>query len=225
MHLLLIEDHAMIRQGLTLLLRELYPGIVVGEAATAAEGLAILKKNPSFDAVLLDFYLPDATGGTMVHEFVASTRAPVVILSGSNNPHDIAAAMKAGAKGYIVKTSKPATLHHVLELTMSGESFFPWETAPNDTDKAQSLTAEAGDLKDRGLTDRQRQILKLVAQGKSNKEIARSLDILEGTVKAHLRFLMKHLSAKNRTQLAVLAARLLPSVLFAISLSLGPLVL
>jgi len=75
------------------------------------------------------------------------------------------------------------------------------------------------------LTDRQRQILKLVAQGKSNKEIARSLDILEGTVKAHLRFLMKHLSAKNRTQLAVLAARLLPSVLFAISLSLGPLVL
>ena len=225
MQLLLIEDHAMIRQGLTLLLRELYPGIVVDEAATAAEGLAILKKNPSFDAVLLDFYLPDATGGTMVQEFVTSTRAPVVILSGSNNPQDIAAAMKAGAKGYIVKTSKPATLHHVLELTMSGESFFPWETAPNDSDKAPPPTGEAGDLKDRELTDRQRQILKLVAQGKSNKEIARSLDILEGTVKAHLRFLMKHLSAKNRTQLAVLASRLLPCALFAISLSSAPLVL
>ena len=57
-------------------------------------------------------------------------------------------------------------------------------------------------------TDRQRQILKLVAEGKSNKEIARALNILEGTVKAHLRFLMKHLSAKNRTQLAVMASKL-----------------
>jgi DNA-binding NarL/FixJ family response regulator len=58
------------------------------------------------------------------------------------------------------------------------------------------------------LTDRQKQILRLVAQGKSNKEIARALDILEGTVKAHLRFLMKHLNAKNRTQLAVMASKL-----------------
>ena len=117
--------------------------------------------------------------------------------------------MKAGAKGYIVKSSKPATLHHVLELTLAGESFFPWESAAEAAPPARSAgertELSAGEAE---LTDRQRQILKLVAQGKSNKEIARALDILEGTVKAHLRFLMKHLNAKNRTQLAVMASKL-----------------
>ena len=202
----------MIRQGLTLLLRQLYPEITIREAATAREGLELLGGEERFDVVLLDFYLPDASGGAMIQDFVGGAGAPVVILSGSNNPQDIAAAMKAGAKGYIVKSSKPATLHHVLELTLAGESFFPWETkgsgeapAPPEPEEGDEEIAEG---EERDLTDRQRQILKLVAQGKSNKEIARALDILEGTVKAHLRFLMKHLNAKNRTQLAVIASRL-----------------
>jgi two-component system, NarL family, nitrate/nitrite response regulator NarL len=210
MRLLLIEDHAMIRQGMGLLLHQLYPGIVIREASTAMEGLQLLETEEPFDVVLLDFYLPDASGGGMVQDYVTRSGAPVVILSGSNNPQDIAAAMKAGAKGYIVKSSKPATLHHVLELTLSGESFFPWESAVADTASSRP-TAENNDRPEIGqpdLTDRQRQILKLVAEGKSNKEIARALDILEGTVKAHLRFLMKHLNAKNRTQLAVMASKL-----------------
>jgi DNA-binding NarL/FixJ family response regulator len=209
MRLLLIEDHAMIRQGLGLLLRQLYPEIVVREAATAREGLQLLGEEEPFDVILLDFYLPDSSGGAMVQDYVSRSEAPVVILSGSNNPQDISAAMKAGAKGYIVKSSKPATLHHVLELTLAGESFFPWESAaeaaPAARGAAEPTELSAGEAE---LTDRQRQILKLVAQGKSNKEIARALDILEGTVKAHLRFLMKHLNAKNRTQLAVMASKL-----------------
>jgi two-component system, NarL family, nitrate/nitrite response regulator NarL len=210
MRLLLIEDHAMIRQGLGLLLRQLYPDLVVREASTAREGLQLLDAEDPFDIILLDFYLPDTSGGAMVQDYVTRSGAPVVILSGSNNPQDIAAAMKAGAKGYIVKSSKPATLHHVLELTLAGESFFPWESAGGEAAVPRSapepVERAVGEPAD--LTDRQRQILKLVAQGKSNKEIARALDILEGTVKAHLRFLMKHLNAKNRTQLAVMASKL-----------------
>ena len=210
MRLLLVEDHAMIRQGLGLLLRQLYPEIAVQEASTAHEGLELLSSPEPFDVILLDFYLPDASGGAMVQEYVSRSGAPVVILSGSNNPQDINAAMKAGAKGYIVKSSKPATLHHVLELTLAGESFFPWESAGADPatlrPPAEPNDLVSGDPPD--LTDRQKQILTLVAQGKSNKEIARALDILEGTVKAHLRFLMKHLNAKNRTQLAVMASKL-----------------
>jgi two-component system, NarL family, nitrate/nitrite response regulator NarL len=210
MRLLLIEDQAMIRQGLTLLLRQLYPDIVIREGSTAQEGLALLEAENDFDVILLDFYLSDASGGAMVQDFVLRSGAPVVILSGSNDPQDIAAAMKAGAKGYIVKSSKPATLHHVLELTLSGESFFPWEGAAGDAPIARGPAepAERGPGEQPELTERQRQILLLVAQGKSNKEIARALDILEGTVKAHLRFLMKHLNAKNRTQLAVMASKL-----------------
>lgn len=210
MRLLLIEDQVMIRQGLSLLLRQLYPNIVIREGSTAQEGLALLDAEEDFDVILLDFYLPDASGRAMVQDFVLRSGAPVVILSGSNDPQDIAAAMKAGAKGYIVKSSKPATLHHVLELTLSGESFFPWEgtagEAPIARNPAEPVERPPGEQPD--LTERQRQILLLVAQGKSNKEIARALDILEGTVKAHLRFLMKHLSAKNRTQLAVMASKL-----------------
>lgn len=209
MRLLLIEDHAMIRQGLGLLLRQLYPDITIREGSTAREGLQLLDTEEPFDVILLDFYLPDASGGAMVQDFVSRSGAPVVILSGSNNPQDIGAAMKAGAKGYIVKSSKPTTLHHVLELTLAGESFFPWESAPESP--ASRHASDGTELAIGGapdLTERQRQILRLVAQGKSNKEIARALDILEGTVKAHLRFLMKHLNAKNRTQLAVMASKL-----------------
>ena len=200
----------MIRQGLGLLLRQLYPDIVVREGSTAREGLQLLGSEERFDVVLLDFYLPDASGGAMVQEFVSRSGVPVVILSGSNNPQDISAAMKAGAKGYIVKSSKPTTLHHVLELTLAGESFFPWESAGAEpvASRPPVDAAETGHGEPPELTDRQKQILKLVAQGKSNKEIARALDILEGTVKAHLRFLMKHLNAKNRTQLAVMASKL-----------------
>ncbi|MDF2763457.1 MAG: DNA-binding response regulator [Rhodospirillales bacterium] len=211
MRLLLIEDHAMIRQGLGLLLRQLYPEIVVREASTATEGLQLLGSEEPFDVILLDFYLPDASGGAMVQDYVSRSGAPVVILSGSNNPQDISAAMKAGAKGYIVKSSKPATLHHVLELTLAGESFFPWEGTNSEPAAPARVPVDGGDFspgETPDLTDRQKQILKLVAQGKSNKEIARALDILEGTVKAHLRFLMKHLNAKNRTQLAVMASKL-----------------
>jgi len=212
MRLLLIEDHAMIRQGMGLLLLQLYPDIVIREASTAAEGLQLVASEERFDVVLLDFYLPDASGGGMVQDYVIRSGAPVVILSGSNNPQDIAAAMKAGAKGYIVKSSKPATLHHVLELTLSGESFFPWEgTSAESTALSRPAVDNNNDRSAGGqpdLTDRQRQILKLIAEGKSNKEIARALDILEGTVKAHLRFLMKHLNAKTRTQLAVMASKL-----------------
>ena len=210
MRLLLIEDQVMIRQGLGLLLRQLYPNIVIREGSTAREGLTLFEAEEDFDVILLDFYLPDASGGSMIQDFVARSGAPVVILSGSNDPQDISAAMKAGAKGYIVKSSKPATLHHVLELTLSGEFFFPWEAAAAEAAVArpagEAIERAAGEPPD--LTDRQRQILQLVAQGKSNKEIARALDILEGTVKAHLRFLMKHLNAKNRTQLAVMASKL-----------------
>ena len=202
----------MIRQGMGLLLRQLYPDIVIREASTAAEGLQLVEAEERFDVILLDFYLPDASGGLMVQEYVTRSGAAVVILSGSNNPQDITAAMKAGAKGYIVKSSKPATLHHVLELTLSGESFFPWESAGAETATLRPAVDNNNNDRSAGgqpdLTDRQRQILKLVAEGKSNKEIARALNILEGTVKAHLRFLMKHLSAKNRTQLAVMASKL-----------------
>ena len=212
MRLLLIEDHAMIRQGMGLLLLQLYPDIVIREASTAAEGLQLVASEERFDVVLLDFYLPDASGGGMVQDYVIRSGAPVVILSGSNNPQDIAAAMKAGAKGYIVKSSKPATLHHVLELTLSGESFFPWEGTGAESAALSRPAVDNHNDRSSGvqpdLTDRQRQILKLIAEGKSNKEIARALDILEGTVKAHLRFLMKHLNAKNRTQLAVMASKL-----------------
>ena len=127
-----------------------------------------------------------------------------ISFSALRKPH-IAAALAA-----IPTQARAETLHHVLELTLSGESFFPWEGAVGETPAARGLpeAAERAAGEQPDLTERQREILLLVAQGKSNKEIARALDILEGTVKAHLRFLMKHLNAKNRTQLAVMASKL-----------------
>ena len=107
--------------------------------------------------------------------------------------------------GYVRKTLGPDALRNVIELILSGERFFP---VPDEGDRGGELSgASTISVASVRLTPRQKEILRGLVDGLSNKEIARELGIIEGTVKAHMRSLMSKLSVRNRTQLAVIATR------------------
>lgn len=207
MQILTIDDHGMFRFGLRLILEQSFSGAHVHEAASISEGLEIAERNGRIDLALVDLQFPGEDGVDAIlalREMSPATR--IAALTASEAPSDMARVREAGAMGYVRKTLGPAALRNVIELIMSGERFFP---TPQESDLAAAATgaATSAPASSVRLTRRQKEILQGLVDGLSNKEIARKLDIIEGTVKAHIRNLMGKLGVRNRTQLAVVATR------------------
>ena len=204
MQILTIDDHGMFRFGLRLILEQSFTDARVHEAATISEGLEIAERNSGIDLALVDLQFPGEDGVDAIvalREMSPETR--VAALTASEAPSDMARVREAGAMGYVRKTLGPAALRNVIELIMSGERFFPIPDEPRDG-SGPAASAPVAAVR---LTRRQKEILQGLVDGLSNKEIARKLDIIEGTVKAHIRSLMGKLGVRNRTQLAVVATR------------------
>lgn len=208
MKLLIIDDHSIMRAGFAVLLARPGSDIEVVQAGTAAEGIAAVEANADLDAVFLDLSMP-GEGGMHALQEIGKQRPdlPVIILSSSEDPADVRRALAGGALGYVPKSSGPQTLMSVLRLVLAGEVYVPplmlkeaaLPVPPNDL---PASSAPAGS----GLTDRQIDVLRLLAHGLSNKEIGRKLQVSERTVKAHVTAIFKSLHVVNRTQ-AVEAAR------------------
>lgn len=194
---LVVDDHAVVRQGLTAVLRGLEPDAVVLEAGGCAAALALATSNPDIGLVLLDLMLPDASGLSGVAAFVAAHPSmPLMVISSSEAPADVRAALGLGVLGYVAKSASAATLAAAIRLVLSGEVYVPpFMLQASDEAPARSPAAEA-------LTDRQRTVLGLIRQGASNKEIAYQLGVTEGTVKAHLTTIFRVLGVANRAQAA-----------------------
>jgi two-component system nitrate/nitrite response regulator NarL len=203
MKLLIIDDHSIVRAGLAALLREPGVAIEVVQAATAAEGLTQIAAHGDLDAVFLDLNMPGEDGLAALDTIgKRHPELPVILLSSSEDPADVRRALAAGALGYLPKSSSPQTMMSVLRLVLAGEVYVPplllkEEAAPHNG-KANAR-ADA-------LTDRQADVLRLLARGLSNKEIGRELLVSERTVKAHMTAVFKSLGVVNRAQ-AVEAAR------------------
>lgn len=218
MKFLLVEDHALVRQGLRLLLEQMFSDAEVLEAGTAEAGLALASGHAP-DCILLDLILPDASGVEHVRRYVeACPNSLVAVLSGVAEAEHVSAVMAAGARGYVPKSQDPQTLEHIIRLLIAGGEYFP-PHRPTQSDEAGHRMPDSLPLGDEPneatgsdfvatLTARQRAVVQLVAEGCTNKEIARRLDILEGTVKVHVRAAMDKLGVSNRTQLAIAATRL-----------------
>jgi DNA-binding NarL/FixJ family response regulator len=127
----------------------------------------------------------------------ARAGCPVAILSGTAPPDVARRALRAGAAGFLPKTLAPQALIAAVRQMLAGETYMPCDFLRSDVD--------AGAQSRLGLTARERQVLRGVAEGKSNKEIARDLEIQEVTVKLHLKSVSRKLGAKNRTQAAMMA--------------------
>jgi DNA-binding NarL/FixJ family response regulator len=202
---LLVDDHPMVRTGLRVFLSESSDVTVVGELSDGEAALTFVERETP-DVVLMDLSMPGVDGIAATRAIVAAhPRVKVVVLTTFVERQRVLEAVDAGAVGYLLKDADPEELVRSIRAAARGESPF----APR---AAQALLADRSDRSSRAapaaiLTDREREVLRLVARGLSNKEIARWLGISEKTVKAHLGAAFQRIGVRDRTQAALWAER------------------
>jgi DNA-binding NarL/FixJ family response regulator len=190
------DDHPVVREGLRQLLR--HAGMeVVGEATSGEEAVAsVLANDP--DIVLMDLSLPGVDGVSATRSVHArQPRTPVVVLTAFAERERVLAAIDAGATGYLLKDDDPADLVAGIRAAAAGGSPFSPRVA------GVLIEARVQRQADEQLTAREAEILELVADGLSNKQIARAIGISEGTVKAHLGSAFRRIGVQQRTQAAL----------------------
>ncbi len=192
-----------------MILRELYPDASILEAETAKEAIGAANGHSDTQLILYDLRLEESSALQTLEQLVKTLpQAAIAVISASDDPADISRSYKAGAKGYIVKSSSSDVLRHAIPLILSGETFIPSSaiamlTEARRPERKPSAAAIAGPT----LTPRQHQILLLMAQGMQNKDIASELGMLEGTVKVHVKSILQKLGVNNRTHAVVTGIR------------------
>jgi DNA-binding NarL/FixJ family response regulator len=198
---LVAEDHPLVRQGLEQLLGGVEDIAVVATARDGEEAIALAAMHQP-DVVLMDLEMPRVDGIEATGAIVSGGgSARVVVLTSFSDRERIIDALDAGAIGYLLKDAEPAELLRGIRAAARGE-------APLDPKAASAvLSARSRRRPETRLSDRQRVVLALVAEGKQNKHIARELEISERTVKAHLTAIFHILGVTDRTQAALWAQR------------------
>jgi DNA-binding NarL/FixJ family response regulator len=208
---LIADDHELLRDGLMQALRRELNMARFVEAECFAEAIQHLERKDDVTLAIVDLMtdMPSPMGIARMRRLRPQTL--IVVLSGSEEREDILGALAAGAHGYIVKTQQTDQLIDKLRYILSGEIYVPpilAELAPEPV-----LSAQDQDLADqptqKALSSRQRQVLKCLVEGRSNKEIAQALNVAEGTVKQHLAALFRVLGASNRAHAAALGKPLI----------------
>jgi len=195
--ILSVDDHALFRESLERVLRELDRDVAVIHAGTAPEAIAAASYYQGLDLILLDRSLAGTDGISILPRLRdAANGAPVVVISGSARPGDVQRALDAGAASYVPKTVGIQEMLFALRRVLAGDPYLP----PTDHQPISSRQINLDKL-----TERQNEVLRLLSQGLSNKGIANRLDLSEGTVKLHVSAIMRALGARNRTE-AVLVA-------------------
>lgn len=207
--IVLVDDHSLFRSGIRLLLGRDIGFEVVGEAGDASEGIkAVSRLKP--DVVLLDLHMPGMSGIEAAGLIAAETPdSHVLMLTVSEEGEDLLAALRAGACGYLLKNIEAETLVAAIRAAAAGESVISPQMmgkllAGVREKPAARPPQQAGQDGER-LTPRESEILGCIAHGKSNKEIARALDVAESTVKIHVQNLLRKLGLASRVQAAVYA--------------------
>jgi DNA-binding NarL/FixJ family response regulator len=200
---LIVDDHPVVRQGLRALL-EVQDGLAIaGEAGDADTALALAAEHRP-DVILLDLKLPGRDGIAVLDELRArEIPARVLVLTSATEPASASRAVRSGASGLLYKDVDPDALVRAIRSVHDGNLLLAPEAAG-------SLVRAAGSGAPGGvdsLTSREREVLAELAQGRSNREIARALHVAEKTVKAHVSSVLAKLGVQDRTQAALLAVR------------------
>jgi DNA-binding NarL/FixJ family response regulator len=212
---LVVDDHALVRRGMGHVIRECFPDAEIVEAGNAAEAIEALSAH-EIDIALVDVRMPDADGLELLHDIKGRWAAlPVIMLTSFDHAHYVRRALAEGAAGYMLKDATPEDLEQAINVAMSGggnvlspkviQNLF--ESMDGGSGGEGSPARAAGSL-----TQRETDILALLAEGKSNRDISRALFLSEKTVKAHLAAIFRKLSVTNRTQAAMAA----------VSMGIGP---
>jgi len=208
LRVVLVDDHALCRSGLTDLLHH-RGNIRVVAALGDPEKVAPALQEHKPDLVVLDLRMPSTDGLTLLRRLRAEgCDTPALILTMSDSEVDLAAALRAGVLGYLLKDMNPEDLVPALEAARHGDNVVAKEMVGSLTRLVQGQTGEtplrsAAPLSD--LTPREMEILSHVAEGQSNKMIARALNITDGTVKLHVKAILRKLGVHSRVEAAVIA--------------------
>ena len=201
---LIVDDHPLFRRGLVQLLRTIPAFVLVGEAASGAEGL-VLARELRPDLILLDLNMRDGDGLDMLRGLrTARSEARVVMVTVSDSGEDVVAALRGGVEGYLLKDMEPEAMLEALQDVAAGRVVIPPQlnhllaAALRGESRPQSAGAA-------GLTEQELRILEKIAAGLSNKQIGRELDIAEGTVKVHVKHILRKLELRSRVEAAVWA--------------------
>jgi DNA-binding NarL/FixJ family response regulator len=205
MKILLVDDHALIRDALRGVLKELASEATVLEAADSREAMHLVETNPDLHLILLDLNLPDRDGFAVLADlrrrYATISR---VVLSASQDRDSIVKAMDLGVLGFIPKSSPRDVMVNALRLIFSGGVYIPPEALHRpEAVNAPAVLPQPVSPADVGLTARQVEVLALMMQGKSNKVISRILDVAEPTVKHHVTAILKALKVMNRTEAVI----------------------
>ena len=203
--ILLVDDHAIMRDGIKALL-SIYDDIeVVGEASEGKEALEMTRElNP--DVVVMDISMPGMDGLEVTHRLTKrNPKVKVIILTQHDNREYILSTIKVGAAGYIPKKALGSDLVSAIRAVCSGDSFLYPSAARTLIDDYRKQ-AEQPDIYE-SLTEREREILKLIAEGRTSREIAEALYISQKTVQGHRTKIMEKLDLHNRTELIKYAMR------------------
>jgi DNA-binding NarL/FixJ family response regulator len=204
-HVLIVDDHGLIRDGLRAVLEGSFPGCRIAEAASFAEALDRLEAMPNPDIVLLDLNIPDVSRFSALEQLRSDFPSlPVVMVSGSYDRVTVRDALAAGAAGFLPKTLDRAMILDAIGQVLAGEIYVPAEIqsdplADEEDEKIRKLIDS--------LTPQQRVVLGHLVAGRLNKQIAHELDISMTTVKAHVSAILCKLNVFSRTQAVILAGR------------------
>ena len=206
MRIVLADDHALFRDGVSSLL-EAWGHAVVGRAADGHDAVElVMRLDP--DLVLMDVRMPGMSGVQATREIAAARpELPIVMLTVSEDEEDLFAAIRAGARGYLLKDLEAAQLRAMIDAVARGEAAITPATAARIIRHLSALGAAVVEPAPDRLTARELEVLRLVTAGRRNKEIAAELGITENTVKYHLRNILEKLHADSRTEVATRAVR------------------
>jgi DNA-binding NarL/FixJ family response regulator len=198
---LVVDDHPVVREGLMAVLEDTKDVQVVGEAGSAEEALTLVERSRA-DVVLLDLELPGMNGVDAIPGFSASAAHPrVIVLTAYDTEERVLASLKAGAAGYVLKGAPASEIAQAIRAVAGGGSYLTPRVA------ARVVAQVTAPKRSSMLSARERQVLRLVARGRSNKQIARDLAITERTVKFHMTSIFNKLGADNRAQAIAIAAQ------------------
>ncbi len=204
MKILVVDDHALVREGLRQVLKGLDSDVDVLEAGSCSRAFELAGQHTDLDLVLLDYHLPDMNGLEALDVFACQhPELPIIVLSGSVNPRVMRQVLSKGAAAFLTKSGMSDELLSVTRLVLAGDVYVPPELmAASAGTPAVELPAESAAPQ---FTPRQEEVLSLLLDGYANKEIGRMLSLSDETVKNHVTAILRGFGVTTRTQ-AVLAA-------------------
>lgn len=201
--LLIVEDHALVREAMAQTLTRLESGLECVEARSSEEALALLSEGGDWDLAVIDLMLPDMSGfsllGVLAKRF---PDVPTIVVSALDDQATLRRAMKVGASGFVSKSSSGDELRHAVRTVLDGGVFFMPMESPDDARRSGRPLEQRYRL-----TTAQTRVAELLGQGKTNREIADLLGLSEGTVKVHMSAIFRAMNVRNRAQAVVALSR------------------